>query len=105
MLFDHLAGGVDLESFSVFLFLFVFLVFGLLLLEYFLLLFLGDLRVLVLLEADLCTEVLQVLMGLFEDGHYARILLRVDQIDIGVDVILFEKLYASTFLLVNHVFR
>ena len=58
-----------------------------------------------LLETDLGTELFQVLMSLLEDLQEPRILLSIDHVDVGVEVIVLEGLDAVTFLLVlRHLF-
>ena len=45
----------------------------------------------VLLQTDLGTKRLNVLVGLLEDLHESGVLLSVDQIDVGVDVVVLEE--------------
>jgi len=58
-----------------------------------------------LLETDLGTELFQVLMSLLEDLQEPGVLLSVDHVDVGVEVIVLESLDAVTFLFVlRHLF-
>lgn len=55
---------------------------------------------LVFLEAHLRPQLLEVLVGLFEDLHEARILLRVNQVYVRVHVVVLERLEPVAFFLV-----
>jgi hypothetical protein len=52
------------------------------------------------LETDLSTELFQVLMSLLEDLKEPRILLSVNHVDVGIEVIVLESLDTVPFLLV-----
>lgn len=52
------------------------------------------------LETDLGTQLFQVLMSLLEDLQEPRILLSVDHVDVGIEVIVLERLDTVPFLLV-----
>jgi hypothetical protein len=52
------------------------------------------------LETDLGTELFQVLMSLLEDLQEPRILLSVNHVDVGIEVIVLESLDTVSFLLV-----
>ena len=58
-----------------------------------------------LLETDLGAELFQVLVSLLEDLQKPGILLSIDHVDVGVEVVVLESLDAVTFLLVlRHLF-
>jgi hypothetical protein len=58
-----------------------------------------------LLNVDFRSQLLKVLVSLFKDLKEAGVLLGVDHVDVGVEVIIFESLDAVTFLLVlRHLF-
>lgn len=55
---------------------------------------------LIFLETDLCPELLEILMRLLKNLHESGIFLSVDQIDVGVHVVVFEGFKAVAFFLV-----
>jgi len=63
-----------------------------------LLLYLEDF--LVFLETDFCAELLKVLMRLLKNLHEAGIFLSVDQIYVGIHVVVFEGFKAVAFFLI-----
>ena len=91
-LFDHCTGSVDLELISF-------------LLLYFLLFFLSDYWVLVLLQANFSSKVLQILMRLFQYSHYSTIFLRVNQIYILVNIVIPQSFNPCCLLFINHFLR
>ena len=55
------------------------------------------------LKSHFAAELLQVLVGLLKDLHESGVLLRVDQVDVRVDVVVFEGLDTVAFFLVDSV--
>ena len=55
-----------------------------------------------LLNVDFGSQLLKVLVSLFKDLKEAGVLLGVDHIDVGIEVIVFQGLDSVSFILVLH---
>jgi hypothetical protein len=55
-----------------------------------------------LLDVHLCAKLFEIFVGLFKDLKKARVLLGVDHVDVGVEVVVFEGLDSVSLVFVLH---
>jgi hypothetical protein len=92
LLLTAVAKRVNLERFQLILGLFLSL------------LSLFDLQhLLILLKTDFSAKLLEILVGLLKDLHQTTVFLRVDQVNVGIHIVVFKRLDAVTLFLVLSV--